>query len=97
MNKATIIKIVTDYNSYIEMLSPVIERYFEDNFYDWQYFNGWEFSSNGENIVIHYSYEEFFNNAETNMESSFEIVPLDKILEYAQAQKESGKNIIQHA
>lgn len=95
--KAAIIKTVTAYNSIHEVLTQVIKQYFEDNFaVDWQYFHGWEFSNNGANIVIHYSYEEFYDNTETCMESSYDTVPLDEILEYAQSsQKESIKNIKQ--
>lgn len=85
--KTDIIKAVTEYNSHIKVLSPVIKRYFEENNGGWKYFNGWGFSNNGETIVIHYSYEEFCGNTETCMESSFEIVPLDDILEYMQSQK----------
>lgn len=95
--KAAIIKTVTEYNSYYEVLSQVIKQYFEDNFaVDWQYFHGWEFSNNGANIVIHYSYEEFGSNTETYMETSYDTVSLDEILEYAQSsQKESLKNIVE--
>ena len=84
---AAIIKAVTEYNSYVKALSPVIKQYFEENDEGWKCFNGWGFSNNGETIVIHYSYEEFCNNTETCMETSYDIVPLDEILDYTQAQK----------
>lgn len=95
--KDSIIKTVTAYNRYYDVLPQVIKQYFEDNFaVDWQYFRGWEFSNNGEKIVIHYSYEEFGSNTETYMETSYDTVTLDAILEYAQSsQKESLKNMKQ--
>ena len=78
-----IIKTVTAYNRCYESLSPVIKQYFEETDGGWKFFNGWKFSNNGENIVIHYSYEEFGNNTETYMETNDDIVPLDDIMEYA--------------
>ena len=81
--KSDIIKTVTSYNNYYEMLSSVIKQYFEENDGGWKFFNGWKFSNDGENIIIHYSYEEFGNNTETYMETSDDIVPLDEILEYS--------------
>ena len=82
MNKTDIIKIVTEYNSYSKVLSPIIKRYFEETRNDWQHYNGWEFCGNGEFIAIRYSYEDFVSNTETCTEIDCVILSLDELLEY---------------
>ena len=47
---------------------------------DWKHFNGWNFSNNGENIVLHYSYENFWSNTESCLDFGEDTVSLETIL-----------------
>ena len=72
--------IITDYKQTCELFSNIINCYVADNLEDWKHFNGWEFSDNGENIILHYSYENFWSNTETCMDFGEDIVSLETIL-----------------
>ena len=83
MNNIDIDKIkttVVDYKQTCELFENIIKRYVADNLEDWKHFNGWDFSNNGENIILHYSYENFWSNTETCMDFGEETVSLETIL-----------------
>ena len=94
MNNIDIDKIkstVVDYKQVCEMLEHIIKRYVEneDNWEVWKHFKGWDFSNNGENIVLHYSYENFWSNTETCLDFGEDIVSTEIILNFY---KEHGEN-----
>ena len=74
--------IITDYKQTCELFSNIINCYVADNFEDWKHFNGWEFSNNGENIILHYSYKNFLSNTEYCTDFDTETVSLETILDY---------------
>ena len=85
MNSIDIDKIkstVVDYKQICELLENIIKRYVEneDNWEDWKHFNGWDFSNNGENIILNYSYENFWSNTETCLDFGEDTVSLETIL-----------------
>ena len=94
MNNIDIDKIkstVVDYKQICELLENIIKRYVEneDNWEVWKHFKGWDFSNNGENIVLHYSYENFWSNTETCLDFGEDIVSTEIILNFY---KEHGEN-----
>lgn len=74
--------IVNEYNKIHKELNTIVEQYFKNYLEDWKHFNGWEFSDNGENIILHYSYENFLSNTETCMDFGEDVVSLETILNY---------------
>ena len=60
----------------------------------WKHFNGWEFSDNGENIILHYSYENFWSNTEYCTDFDSETVSLETILKLYKISEKNRINIM---
>lgn len=50
---------IKQYNDIYKMLDPLVKAYFEKYYEEWQHFNNWHFSEDGENIIIDYSYLDY--------------------------------------
>lgn len=75
-----IIESVESYNTSIETVPLLVKRYADKNLKSWQHFSGWNFIDRGRNIKIHYSYENFWSNAEYYTEFGSMTVPLEDVL-----------------
>lgn len=79
----TVIKTVTEYKQLVDVLSPLVEKYFNENYAEgWRYYRGWDLSSDGKSIIMHYSYNEWLSNTETYLETDCITESLDLILGY---------------
>ena len=87
--KSTII----DYNQTCELFDKIINRYVVDNLEHWKNFNGWSFSDNGEKIILHYSYENFWSNTETCTDFDSDVISMETILKFYNEQGENNENI----
>ena len=76
------LKAVKDYSNVINILTPGVDKYFENNYNSlYQILRTWEFVREGKFIEIHYS-EQYLDG---RMEHLSEIVPLETIVELAVA------------
>ena len=87
--KSTII----DYNQTCELFDKIINHYVADNLEHWKNFNGWSFSDNGEKIILHYSYENFWSNTETYTDFDSDVISMEIILKFYNEQGENNENI----
>lgn len=76
-----IIESVESYNISVETVAPLVKVYADKNLKNWQHFSGWNFIDGGRNIVINYSYEDFWSNTEYYTEFDSITVSLEDILE----------------
>lgn len=81
--------IIVDYNQTCELFDKIINHYVVDNLEDWKNFHGWSFSDNGEKIILHYTYENFWSNTETCTEFDSDVISTEIILNFY---KEHGEN-----
>lgn len=70
-------KTIKKYKDIEKLIDPLVKRYFETYYEDWQHFSDWDFDDIGENVIINYSYLDYNDNWESN---SIDI-SLDKIIE----------------
>ena len=70
-------KSIKKYKDIQKLIDPLVKRYFETYYEEWQHFSDWDFDDMGENIIINYSYLDYNDNWEYN---SIDI-SLDKIIE----------------
>lgn len=82
MNKAQKIlsskfeKTIKKYKEIQKLIDPLVKRFFEKYYEEWQHFSGWKFDENGD-IIINYSYLDY--NDEWEFDSIN--VSLDAIIE----------------
>lgn len=70
-------KVIKRYNDIQKIIDPLVKRYFETYYEEWQHFSDWNFDDNGENVIINYSYLDYNDDWEYD---SIDI-SLDKIIE----------------
>ena len=70
-------KTIKKYKEILELIDPLVKRYFETYYEDWRYFSDWDFDNTGENVIINYSYLDYNDNLEHDSIN----IPLDKIIE----------------
>lgn len=70
-------KAIKRYNDIQKIIDPLVKRYFETYYEEWQHFSDWNFDDNRENVIINYSYLDYNDNWEHD---SIDI-SLDKIIE----------------
>lgn len=70
-------KSIKKYKDIQKLIDPLVKRYFEIYYEEWQHFSDWDFDDMGENIIINYSYLDYNDDWEYN---SIDI-SLDKIIE----------------
>ena len=70
-------KTIQKYKEIQKLIDPLVKRYFETYYEDWQHFSDWDFDDMGESIIINYSYLDYNDNWEYD---SIEI-SLDKVIE----------------
>lgn len=69
-------KSIKKYKDIQKLIGPLVKKYFETYYDEWEHFIDWDFDDNGENVIINYSIE-YYENWEYN---SIDI-SLDKIIE----------------
>lgn len=70
-------KTIKKYKDIQKLIDPLVKRYFEKYYEEWQHFSDWDFDDIGENVIINYSYLDYNDNWESD---SIDI-SLDKIIE----------------
>ena len=70
-------KSIKKYKDIQKLIDPLVKRYFETYYEEWQHFSDWDFDDMGENIIINYSYLDYNDNWEYD---SIDI-SLNKIIE----------------
>lgn len=79
-----VLKSVTDYNNSIELLTPAIKKYFNDNYSEYRcYFDDWKFIDNGSNIKIAYMENDLNADLEFDVEYKTDIIPTQTIVSIA--------------
>lgn len=69
-------KVIKEYKEIQKLIDPLVKRFFEKYYEEWQHFSDWHFDDNGD-IIINYSYLDY--NDEWDYDSIN--VSLDKIIE----------------
>lgn len=69
-------KSIKKYKDIQKLIDPLVKKYFETYYDEWEHFIDWDFDDNGENVIINYSID-YYENWEYN---SIDI-SLDKIIE----------------
>lgn len=70
-------KTIKTYKEIQTLIGPLVKRYFETYYEDWQHFSDWNFDDMGENVIINYSYLDYNDDWDYD---SIEI-SLDRIIE----------------
>ena len=70
-------KSIKKYKDIQKLIDPLVKKYFETYYEEWQHFSDWNFDDNGENVIINYSYLDYNDDWEND---SIDI-SLDKIIE----------------
>lgn len=71
------IKTIKDYKNIINLLDPLVKRFWENYEEEWKHFSAWDFSEDGEYIIVNYTYL----NYNDEWESDNEDIPIDRIIE----------------
>ena len=72
-----ITKTIKRYKEVEKLIDPLVKRFFERYYEEWQHFSDWDFDDNGENVIINYSYLDY--NDEWEYDSID--ISLDRIIE----------------
>lgn len=72
-----ITKTIKRYKEIEKLIDPLVKRFFERYYEEWQHFSDWYFDDIGENIIINYSYLDYNDEWESD---SIDI-SLDRIIE----------------
>ena len=71
------IKTIKDYKNIINLLDPLVKRFWENYEEEWQHFSTWDFSEDGEYIIVNYTYLNYNDEWESDNEN----IPIDRIIE----------------
>lgn len=71
------IKSIKKYKDIQKLIDPLVKRYFEMYYEEWQHFSDWGFDDSGENVTISYSYLDY--NDDWEYDSI--VISLDRIIE----------------
>lgn len=69
-------KTIKKYKDIQKLIDPLVKRFFETYYEEWQHFSDWDFDDNGD-IIINYSYLDYNDDWEND---SIDI-SLDRIIE----------------
>ena len=69
------------YNNILSKLDIVCEKWAEQNLDDWQNYSSW--SIEGDYVLIHYFFFDYYDNIDETMDSDYTRVKIDEILEFA--------------
>lgn len=70
-------KTIKKYKEIQKLIDPLVKKFFETYYEDWEHFSDWNFDDTGENVIINYSYLDY--NDEWTHDSTD--VPLNKFIE----------------
>jgi hypothetical protein len=71
------IKTIKEYKEIYKLLDPLIKRYWEKYHEEWEHFSNWEFSEDGEYIIVDYNYLDYDDEWEWDQDN----IPIDKVIE----------------
>lgn len=58
-------KTIKEYKEIQKLIDPLVKRFFEKYYEEWQHFNDWNFDDNGD-IIINYSYLDYNDEWESD-------------------------------
>lgn len=70
-------KTIKEYKDIFKLLDPLVKKFWEKYREEWEHFSNWDFSEDGEYIIVDYNYLDYNDNWEWNNEN----IPIDKIIE----------------
>lgn len=70
-------KTIKEYKDIVKLLDPLVKKFWETYKEEWEHFNNWDFSEDGEYITVDYNYLDYNDNWERNNED----IPINKIIE----------------
>ena len=70
-------KTIKEYNDIFNLLDPLVKRFWEKYREEWKHFGKWDFSEDGEYIIVDYNYLDYYENWEWDNET----IPINKIIE----------------
>ena len=70
------IKTVKEYKNICNLLDPLIKQFWEEHQEEWKHFGHWDFSEDGEYIIVDYNYLDYYENWEWDQAG----IPVDKII-----------------
>ena len=71
------IKTIKEYKDIVKLLDPLVKKFWETYREEWKHFGDWDFSENGEYIIVDYNYLDYNDEWEWDNEN----IPIDKIIE----------------
>ena len=69
-------KTIKEYKDIYKLLDPLVKEFWEENKEDWEHFSNWNFSEDGEYIIVDYNYLDYNDEWEWNNEN----IHIDKII-----------------
>lgn len=69
-------KTIKEYKDIYKLLDPLVKRFWETYEEEWMYFGSWDFSEDGEYIIVDYNYLDYNDEWEWNNEN----IHIDKII-----------------
>ena len=67
------------YNDIYNVFDPIVKKYWEQYYDDWQHFSTWYFSKDGEYIIVEYSFLDYNDEWEYDTDN----IPILRMLEFA--------------
>ena len=71
------IKTIKEYKEIYKLLDPRIKMYWEKYHKEWEHFSNWEFSEDGEYIIVDYNYLDYDDEWEWGQDN----IPIGKVIE----------------
>lgn len=71
------IKTIKEYKDIYKLLDPLVKRFWEKYREERRHFSNWDFSEDGEYIIVDYSYLDYNDEWEWEQDN----IPIDKIIE----------------
>ena len=71
------VKTIKEYKNICSLLDPFIKQFWEKYQDEWKHFGRWDFSEDGEYIVVDYNYLDYNDEWEWDEEK----IPINKVIE----------------
>ena len=52
-------KTIKEYKEIQKLIDPLVKKFFETYYEEWEHFSDWNFDDTGENVIINYSYLDY--------------------------------------
>lgn len=70
-------KTIKEYKDIVKLLDPLVKKFWKTYREEWEYFSNWDFSEDGEYIIVDYTYLDYNDEWEWDNEN----IPINKIIE----------------